>query len=97
MSELKWSGFGATVQVVASGFLFGVAHVGWGLLTAKIDLAALFGSIVATGVIGLLFAVTYVASRRSLMPVIAGHMITDVLIEPWLVLTALGGTMTYPR
>jgi uncharacterized protein len=60
-------------------------------------LAALFGSIVATGVIGLLFAVTYVASRRSLMPVIAGHMITDVLIEPWLVLTALGGTMTYPR
>jgi hypothetical protein len=26
-------------------------------------------------------------------PVIAGHVIMDVLIEPWLVLTALAGTI----
>jgi uncharacterized protein len=97
MSELKWSGFGATVQVIASGVLFGIAHAGWGLFAAKVNWAALFGSIVATTILGLLFAIAYLASRRSLMPVIVGHLIMDLLIEPWLVLTALAGTVVHPH
>jgi hypothetical protein len=36
-------------------------------------------------------------SRLTLTPVIAGHVIMDVLIEPWLVLSALGGTITLPH
>ena len=32
--------------------------------------------------------------RRSLMPAIAGHMVMDMLIEPWLILSAATGVMT---
>ncbi|MGA7928549.1 MAG: CPBP family intramembrane glutamic endopeptidase [Candidatus Sulfotelmatobacter sp.] len=95
MNELKWSGFGATVQIIASGVLFGIAHVGWGLFAAKVNWPALLGSVTATTVIGFFYAIAYVASRRSLMPVIVGHLVVDVLIEPWLVLTALAGTMAH--
>lgn len=93
MTELKWSGFGATVQVIAAGLLFGVAHSGWGLLSSNVNWPALIGSVVATSILGLAFAIAYLASRRSLMPVIVGHLIMDVLIEPWLVLSALAGAM----
>ena len=91
MSELKWSGLGPAVQVIASGILFGIAHVGWGLLTTNINWAVAFGSIMATAVLGMLYAIAYLVSRRSLMPVIVGHMTADILIEPWLVLAALSG------
>ncbi len=40
MTELEWSGLGPTVQVIASSVLFGLAHVGWGFLTTKINWAA---------------------------------------------------------
>ncbi|HTU46517.1 MAG TPA: CPBP family intramembrane glutamic endopeptidase [Bryobacteraceae bacterium] len=89
MGELKWSGLGPAVQVIASGILFGVAHVGWGLLTTNINWAVAFGSITATAVLGILYAIAYLVSRRSLMPVVVGHMTADILLEPWLVLAAL--------
>src|ERR1700687_4087329 len=93
MTELSWSGLGVTFQVIASGVLFGIAHAGWGLFSEKVNWPALFGSIAATTSVGLLYAIAYVASRRSLTPVIAGHVIMHVLIEPWLLLTALAGTI----
>jgi uncharacterized protein len=94
MSELNWSGFSTTVQVLASGFLFGFAHVGWGLFGGKAQLGAALGAMITTGILGVLYAITYVASRRSLMPSIAGHGLLDLLIEPWLVLTALTGVLS---
>lgn len=93
MSELCESGFGRFAQVLASGLLFGFAHIGWGLTGGKVHAAAFVGAFLSTSVLGILYAITYLASRRSLMPVIAGHVIMDVLIEPWLVLAALGGTI----
>lgn len=89
MTELKNAGFGPVVQVLASGLLFGFAHVGWGLLSPGHHAAVLIASMVTTAVLGALYAVAYLASRRSLMPVIAGHFVMDLLIEPWLVLTTL--------
>lgn len=97
MSELRWSGFGTTLQVIASGVLFGVAHVGWGLFAAKVNWSAALGSMAATTIFGILYAIAYVVSRRSLMPVIVGHLMADVLIEPWLVLLALCGAMAPPH
>lgn len=35
MTELSWSGFGVTFQVIASGVLFGIAHAGWGLFQKR--------------------------------------------------------------
>jgi membrane protease YdiL (CAAX protease family) len=92
MNQLRWSGFGAAFQVIASGLLFGVAHVGWGLLAAKPQWNVALGAMVATSILGILYALIYLGSRRSLMPVIIGHSLMDLLIEPWLVLVTLAGT-----
>jgi hypothetical protein len=89
MTELNEAGLGRAVQVLASGLLFGFAHVGWGLFSPAHHATALIAPMVTTAVLGMLYAVAYLASRRSLMPVIAGHFVMDLLIEPWLVLTTL--------
>lgn len=97
MSELRWSGFGRAVQVIASGVLFGISHTGWGLFSRNINWPAIIGSVSATAILGAAYALAYLASRNSLMPVIAGHVITDILIEPWLLLAAMSGRMTGPH
>lgn len=95
MNQLRWSGFGVAVQVIASGVCFGAAHVGWGLFAAKPQWNLVIGAMVTTSVLGLMYALIYVASRRSLMPVLIGHVLMDVLIEPWLVMITLAGAATH--
>jgi uncharacterized protein len=95
MNQLRWSGFGATFQVIASGVLFGVAHVGWGLLAAKPQWDAAIGAMFATSILGIAYALIYLGSRRSLMPVIVGHSLMDLFIEPRLVMITLAGTTTH--
>lgn len=94
MTELKWSGFGGTVQVIVAGVLFGIAHSGWGLFSKHIDWPALIGAVIGTTILGAAFAVAYLASRRSLMPVIACHMVMDLLIEPWLIVAGLSAALS---
>jgi len=97
ISELEWARLGPVLQVIASGVLFGIAHSGWGLFSGHVNWPALIGSVSATTIMGLAFAIAYLASRRSLMPVITGHLVMDCLIEPWLILTAMTGVMTHPH
>ncbi len=94
MSQLKWSGFGRAVQVIASGICFGVAHVGWGLLSARPQINMAVGAMISTSFLGVLYALVYLSSRRSLLPVIVGHSVIDILIEPWLIMATLGATTT---
>lgn len=95
MNQLKWSGFGPAVQVVLSGICFGVAHVGWGLLAAKPQLNMAVGAMVTTSILGILYALVYLSSRRSLLPVIVGHALMDILIEPWLIMTTLAAATAH--
>lgn len=97
MSELGRSGFGDSVQVFASGFLFGLAHAGWGLFGGKAQWGAALGAMITTSILGTFYALTYVVSRRSLMPSIVGHVVMDLLIEPWLVLAAIRGLLPKPH
>ncbi|HLX26933.1 MAG TPA: CPBP family intramembrane glutamic endopeptidase [Casimicrobiaceae bacterium] len=91
MTRLDQARVATWLQVVASGLLFGVAHAGWGSLSGHADARVLVASIVSTAILGWIYALVYVISRRTLMPVIAAHVITDAVIEPWLALVALGG------
>ena len=95
MNQLKWSGFGSTVQVVLSGICFGVAHVGWGLLSAKPQVGMAVGAMVTTSILGILYALVYLSSRRSLLPVMVGHGLMDLLIEPWLIMATLGAATSH--
>jgi hypothetical protein len=83
MSVLSWAGIGRVTQVLASGLLFGLAHVGWTTLGAAFDPRLFLGTVISTAVLGMAYAGIYLIGGRSLTPVIASHTITDVIIEPW--------------
>ena len=85
-ARLHW-----TIQIVLSAVLFGLAHVGWGGLAGHFDVWPMIASMVATAILGTMLAVTYLAGGRSLMPVIAAHAVTDMVIEPWLLLYMISG------
>jgi hypothetical protein len=95
MSALSWAGIGRVAQVVASGLLFGLAHVGWTSLGATFDPRLVLGTMAPTAVLGMLYACIYLVGKRSLTPVIASHVVTDVIIEPWLLLAALSGGLQH--
>ncbi len=83
-------GAGAVVQIAASAVVFGVVHSSWGVFSANIR-AAISASL-ATGVLGALLGVVYLASGRSLAPCVAAHITINLLLEPWLILAAATGS-----
>jgi hypothetical protein len=80
-------------QVLGSGLLFGLAHVGWTMLGAAFDPRLFLGTVISTAFLGMVYAGIYLVGGRSLTPVIVSHTITDVIIEPWLLLAALSGAL----
>lgn len=96
MTELQRAGSARITQVLASGILFGLAHFGWGALASEVNWAAMAGAVISTTILGALYGVVYLVGRRSLWPVIAGHGLGNLIIEPWLVLAGLTGTLGPP-
>lgn len=86
MNHMANQGVGLAMQILVSGFLFGLAHGIWGLFGRS--LRGTLGPILVTGVLGLALAAVYAASGRLLLPCIAAHTLIDALIEPGLVLAA---------
>jgi hypothetical protein len=66
---------------------FAITHF-YGFVS-PVALLATFG---ATFVLGVALAVTYLVGNRSLTPVIIGHALVDLVIEPWLLLGFFTGT-----
>lgn len=91
MSQARDAGSPAWAQVVLSAVLFGLAHLGWGGLTGHFQLWPMVAAMVATLILGVLLALVYLASRRSLTPAIASHGAIDMVIEPWLLLFVASG------
>jgi hypothetical protein len=54
---------------------------------------AVLATVASTAFIGACYAGIYLASGRSLLPVMTGHIVTDMLIEPWLTLASLSGAL----
>jgi membrane protease YdiL (CAAX protease family) len=90
------AGLPTIVQVLASGFLFGLAHVGWGGLAGGFSVGAAVAAMVSTGVLGLLLAGVYLSGGRSLWPCMAAHALINLAIEPWLILSAISGGFGHP-
>lgn len=81
MTALASMGHGRVVQVLASATAYGLAH------------PTALATIVFTFALGAGLAVVYLVGNRSLTPVIAAHMLVNLLIEPGL---ALGLTEYLP-
>ena len=91
MDELMGAGWPAVVQVVASGLIFGLAHLIWGIMTRRVSVGV--GTMVATGTLGTALGIVYVVGDRSLAPVIVSHFIVTATIQPGITFAAFGGQM----
>jgi membrane protease YdiL (CAAX protease family) len=89
MDGTRQSGGGVVFQILASAIVFGMAHAVWGLI--KRDLLVAARTVLATGIMGGLLAVVYVAGERSLAPCIAAHFLITFALEPGLLLAAVTG------
>jgi membrane protease YdiL (CAAX protease family) len=91
MNWLMSHGYGAVIQVLGAGLLFGAVHGIWGLMGKS--LRAAIGATLATGFLGSMLAIVFLLAGRSLAPCVIAHFLVNVLIEPGLVLAATRGEM----
>ena len=76
-------------QVLISGISFGVAHGAWILLRGEIKIA--LPAIFSTTILGCLLALLYIYTGRSTFAPIIAHILINMVIEPWLMLSAISG------
>ena len=81
----------ATIQIIVSAVVFGVAHGSWVLLRGDLKIA--LPVIVSTAALGALLGIVYMVGERNLLPCIVAHTLINLIIEPWLILSAVSGTM----
>lgn len=90
MDMLMSRGFASIIQVAISGVAFGLAHASWTLL-AKRNFKATLPAIMSTSILGISLAIIYLAGGRNLGPCIFAHVLINIVIEPWLMLSAVSG------
>lgn len=76
-------------QVLISGIAFGIAHGTWVLLRGEIKIA--IPVIISTTILGCLLAMLYIYTGRSTFAPIVAHILINMVIEPWLMLSAVSG------
>jgi uncharacterized protein len=89
MDMLMSGGFAPIIQVVVSGVAFGLAHTSW--MLAKRDFKFTIPAILSSSVLGISLALIYLAGGRNVGPCIVAHCLINILIEPWLMLSAVSG------
>lgn len=92
MNYLQEHGCGLVLQVLGSGLAFGLLHGVWGVFGGS--LRAALGATLATGFLGVMLAIVFLAGGRSLAPCVVAHFVVNALIEPGLVLAATRGEMS---
>ena len=90
MDHFMSGGFTPTLQVIISGIAFGLAHTSW-MLLAKRDFKVTLPAILSTSILGIFLAIIYLAGGRNLGPCIFAHVLINIVIEPWLMLSAVSG------
>lgn len=76
LTELERIKTPVALQVAVSGVTFALIHSGF------FDI----GAILVTLAMGLVLALLYIYGRRSLTPTILSHALTNLIIEPWLIM-----------
>jgi uncharacterized protein len=89
MDMLMSVGSSSITQVIISGVAFGLAHTSWTL--AKRDFKFTLPAILSTSVLGVFLAIIYLVGGRNVGPCILTHVMINIVIEPWLMLSAVSG------
>ena len=82
--------YGIVIQILASAIIFGLAHGAWVLLRGDLKIA--LPVILSTTILGGLLAILYIVADRNLLAPIVAHIIINLFIEPWLILSAVTGS-----
>jgi hypothetical protein len=90
MDMFMKGGFNPILQVIISGLAFGLVHASWTLL-AKRNFKATLPAILSTSILGIFLAIIYLVGGRNLGPCIFAHVLINIVIEPWLMLSAVSG------
>ena len=90
MDMFMKGGFNPILQVIISGVAFGLAHTSWTLLTKR-NFKATLPAILSTSILGIFLAIIYLVGGRNLGPCIFAHVLINIVIEPWLMLSAVSG------
>jgi hypothetical protein len=89
MDVAQHHAYSPSMQVIISAGVFGVAHALWVVFSGKVRAAV--AVIIATGTFGGLLAIVYLLGGRSVAPCVAAHIVVNLILEPWLVLTSVTG------
>ena len=89
MDMLMAGGVAPILQVIISGVAFGLAHSSW--MLARGDFKFTLPAILSTSVLGILLAIIYLVGGRNLGPCIFAHVLINIIIEPWLMLSSVSG------
>ena len=90
MQAMNWSathGQGPVLQVLTSAAFFGLVLAVWGAF-ARRWMAALT-AMAATSVLGIGLGAVYLASGRHVGPCMGAHIVINLLLEPWLLLSVI--------
>jgi membrane protease YdiL (CAAX protease family) len=79
-------GYGPIEQVAISAIVFGVAHGFWAIFGG--NWRAALGPMISTGLLGGVLAVVYLIGDRSLAPCAAAHIVINLFLEPWLIISS---------
>jgi len=82
-------GYGVVIQIIVSGVLFGLAHSMWFFFKGEVRFA--LQAILSTAALGFGLAFIYVMSGRNIGPCIVAHVLINLVIEPWLMLSSISG------
>jgi len=80
MTEFAYAGYGKVVQVVIPGLAFGLSHAGY----LNQGLLPWLGIMLPIAVIGMVWGISYLLGRRSLVPVIVAHFLNSATAVPWI-------------
>ena len=89
MDLLMSRGITPILQVIISGIVFGLAHTSW--MLARGDIKFTIPAILSTAILGMLLAIIYLVGGRNLGPCIFAHVLINIIIEPWLMLSSVSG------
>jgi membrane protease YdiL (CAAX protease family) len=79
MTEFAKAGYGKSMQVLAPGLVFGLAHAGY----LNQGFLPWLGIMLPTAFIGMMWGVAYLLGGRSLIPAMVAHFLNDSTALPW--------------
>ncbi len=89
MTEFSNAGYGKVTQVVTPGVAFGLAHAGY----LNQGFFPWLGVMIPTALLGMMWGISYLLGRRSLLPAMVAHFLNDATALPWIAFSMVTGSL----